>query len=185
MSVDQDSVPIDNTSILRINRPMIVGPAIRRVCRLSRVFQKPGNVIQRVLVNVEGEVPQEAIAEYEDEEHTGEVEDEIEKGVTSIVGDEYGLETETLGDSVNSALHELPQNTTNNGGNDTQVGVTATAARGDMNESAEDSCGKDMRKVVPPPRIVVEAEHAGERSNAWRLKTAQKSKCCSGKSRFT
>lgn len=135
---------------------MIVEPAIRRVCRLSRVFQKPGNVIQRALVNVEGEVPQEAIAEYE--ERIDEVEDEIEKGVASTVGNEYGLETETLGDSVNSVLHELPQNTTNNGSNDTQCGVTATAARGDMNGSAKDSCGKDMRKVVPPPRIVVEAE---------------------------
>ncbi|KYH24872.1 hypothetical protein HAPAU_32490 [Halalkalicoccus paucihalophilus] len=77
-------------------------------------------MIQRALVTVGDEVPQEAIAEYEDKKRTDKIKDEIEKGITSTVGDEYGLKTETLGDSVDSILHELPQNaTTDNGGKNT------------------------------------------------------------------
>lgn len=119
-----------------------------------------GRVVRRPSVRAPDDVPEETVAEREYEERADEIEQQVEEGVSLAVVDEYGLETEAVGDRVDDVLHEFPEDADGDGGGeDARARVAATASSGGVNEPPEERRRVDVSNVVPPRRVVVQAEH--------------------------
>ncbi|AFK21521.1 hypothetical protein HFX_6401 (plasmid) [Haloferax mediterranei ATCC 33500] len=106
------------------------------------------------------EISQRAVAEHDDERGPDEVEHEVEHRVDATVGDEYRLDSERVGTAVDGILGDFPeQTTTDDDGEDSLGGFVSPAPCEYVDESTENRRRVGVSEVVPPPHVVVGAEH--------------------------